>query len=134
LEAEQFANSNSPSDFVLSSAKWKIVLRFALAESSTIVQRAPNSSPSNFHPVAPRVRGSTRATQARPEQVLKYLARYLTGGPISDRRLIEHQDGKITFWARSHDKRAGNPSKPYTLSGVEFTRRWSLHIPSVLLV
>lgn len=65
---------------------------------------------------------------ARPEQVLKYLARYLTGGPISDRRLIEHADGEITFWARGKDKSRGNPPEPYTLSGVEFTRRWSLHI------
>ena len=35
---------------------------------------------------------------ANPTQVLKYLARYLTGGPISDGRLIEHRDGKVTFW------------------------------------
>lgn len=65
---------------------------------------------------------------AQPEHVLKYLARYLTGGPISDRRLIAHQDGKVTFWARSRDKGGGNPSEPYTLTGVEFTRRWALHI------
>lgn len=65
---------------------------------------------------------------ARPEQVLKYLARYLTGGPISDRRLIAHQDGKVTFWVRSKNKSQGNPLEPYTLPGVEFTRRWSLHI------
>jgi hypothetical protein len=65
---------------------------------------------------------------AQPEHVLKYLARYLTGGPISDRRLIAHQDGKVTFWARSRDKGGGNPSEPYPLTGVEFTRRWALHI------
>jgi hypothetical protein len=66
--------------------------------------------------------------QATPEQVLKYLARYLTGGPISDRRLIAHEAGQVTFWARSPDKRRGNPSEPYTLPGDEFTRRWALHI------
>ena len=66
--------------------------------------------------------------QAQPEHVLKYLARYLTGGPISDRRLIAHEDGEVTFWARSKDKGAGNPPEPYTLTGVEFTRRWALHI------
>jgi hypothetical protein len=65
---------------------------------------------------------------ANPEHVLKYLARYLTGGPISDRRLIDHQDGKITFWARGHDKESGHQREPYTLSGAEFTRRWALHI------
>jgi len=56
------------------------------------------------------------------------LARYLTGGPISDRRLIDHQDGKITFWARGHDKKSGNQREPCTLRGTEFTRRWALHI------
>jgi len=65
---------------------------------------------------------------ANPEHVLKYLARYLTGGPISDRRLIDHQDGKITFWARGHDKKSGNQREPCTLRGAEFTRRWALHI------
>jgi hypothetical protein len=65
---------------------------------------------------------------ATPEHLLKYLARYLMGGPISDRRLIEHQDERVTFWARSPDKARGNPSEPYKLPGVEFTRRWALHI------
>ncbi|MBL7041057.1 MAG: transposase [Pirellulaceae bacterium] len=60
--------------------------------------------------------------------MLKYLARYLTGGPISDRRLISHADGEVTFWARSKNKKAGNPSRPFTLRGTEFTRRWALHI------
>ena len=66
--------------------------------------------------------------QADPKQVLKYLARYLTGGPISDRRLISHEKGQVTFWARSKNKKAGNPSRPFTLPGKEFTRRWALHI------
>ena len=35
---------------------------------------------------------------------------------------------EVTFWARSKDKSKGNPPEPYTLPGVEFTRRWSLHI------
>ena len=66
--------------------------------------------------------------QANPEPVLKYLARYLTGGPISDQRLLAHQEDQVTFWARGPDKRSGNQSVPYTLHGVEFTRRWALHI------
>jgi hypothetical protein len=65
---------------------------------------------------------------SRPEQVLKYLARYLTGGPISDRRLIEHADGEVTFWVRGKDKSKGNRPERYTLPGIEFTRRWALHI------
>lgn len=66
--------------------------------------------------------------QAGPECVLKYLARYMAGGPISDGRLIAHDDGQVTFWARSKDKKAGNASRPFPLDGIEFTRRWALHI------
>ena len=61
-----------------------------------------------------------------PEQVVKYLARYMTGGPISDSRLISHEEGQITFWARSRDKK--NQSRPYKLSGVQFVYKWSQHI------
>ena len=67
-----------------------------------------------------------------PQHVIKYLARYLTGGPISDRRLISHQDGDVTFWARTGNTPGGGnraaASQAYTLSGSEFVRRWSLHI------
>ena len=68
--------------------------------------------------------------QCRPEHVAKYLARYMTGGPISDRRLISHEDGKVQFWARVGDQSGGGDGRQasYTLSGVEFVRCWSLHI------
>jgi hypothetical protein len=68
---------------------------------------------------------------AKPEHVVKYLARYMTGGPISDRRLIAHEDGDVTFWARTGKKpKPGQraESKPYTLPGTKFAQRWSLHI------
>ena len=61
-----------------------------------------------------------------PADVLKYLARYLTGGPISDRRLIEVKDGRVHFWARSSDK--SGRSVPVSLPTLEFIRRWTLHI------
>jgi len=60
--------------------------------------------------------------------MVKYLARYLTGGPISDGRLISHEQGEVTFWVRSKNKRTGNQPRPFRLPGVEFVRRWSLHI------
>jgi hypothetical protein len=67
--------------------------------------------------------GKSRATD-----VLKYLAGYMTGGPISDRRLISDEDGFVTFWARSKDKARGNRSEPFSLRGTEFVRRWTMHI------
>ncbi len=61
-----------------------------------------------------------------PADVLKYLARYMTGGPISDRRLIEVKDGRVYFWARSHDK--SGRQVPVSLPILEFIRCWTLHI------
>ena len=39
--------------------------------------------------------------KSNPQQVLKYLARYMAGGPIADRRMIRDENGHVTFWARS---------------------------------
>lgn len=63
---------------------------------------------------------------SRAEHVVRYLARYMTGGPISDRRLIRLEDDQVYFWARSQDK--SGRSVPFRLSAVEFLQRWSLHI------
>ncbi len=61
-----------------------------------------------------------------PTHVIKYLARYMTGGPISDRRLIEEKDGRIYFWARSDDK--SGRQEIVSLPVLEFVRRWTTHI------
>jgi hypothetical protein len=66
--------------------------------------------------------------ESRPTDVLKYLARYMSGGPISDRRLISDEDGIVTFWARSKDKGKKKRSEPFPLKGTEFVRRWTMHI------
>ena len=67
--------------------------------------------------------------QSTPGHVLKYLARYLTGGPISDRRLLADENGHVTFLARPGTTAGGaGESEPQTLPGVEFVRRWALHI------
>ncbi|MFW6114321.1 MAG: IS91 family transposase [bacterium] len=66
--------------------------------------------------------------KSRPTDVLKYLARYMTGGPISDRRLISDEDGTVTFWARSKDKGKKKRSERFSLKGTEFVRRWTMHI------
>ena len=63
---------------------------------------------------------------ADPTQVAKYLARYMTGGPISDSRIISHDGQEVWFQARSRDKR--NESRPFRLGGRQFVLRWSQHI------
>ena len=64
-----------------------------------------------------------------PDQVLKYLARYMTGGPISDRRLVRHEHGHVTFRARTGKQPGGSDeTEDVRLPGAEFVRRWALHI------
>jgi putative transposase len=65
-----------------------------------------------------------------PANVVKYLAGYLTGGPISDQRIIRADDDEVRFWARpkksmssSGRRRGMNKSEPYRLSGLQFMRR-----------
>ena len=65
---------------------------------------------------------------SKAEHVLKYLARYITGGPIANSRLIANQAGEVSFWARSMDKSKKGDRVKVSYSGVEFVRRWSLHI------
>jgi len=73
--------------------------------------------------------------KSNPANVVKYLASYLTGGPISDRRIIKADDDEVWFWARpkkdssdSQQRRSLNTPQPYRLSGLQFVRRWTLHI------
>jgi hypothetical protein len=72
---------------------------------------------------------SPPSEQSQPKHVLKYLARYMTGGPISDRRLVGHTDGMVTFTARKGTTTGGShDTEEVVIPGVEFVRRWSLHI------
>lgn len=65
----------------------------------------------------------------KPEHVVRYLGRYLTGGPISDRRLISADDKAVVFWAREGTKTGGTRKQVQVkLTPVEFVRRWCLHI------
>ena len=65
---------------------------------------------------------------SKAEHVLKYLARYITGGPIANSRLIANEAGQVSFWARSTDKSKKGERVKVSYNGVEFVRRWSLHI------
>lgn len=66
---------------------------------------------------------------SRGEHVVRYLTRYLTGGPISDHRIIASDDEEVTFMARTGRVTGGESGQvPYTLSTPEFVRRWCLHI------
>ena len=66
---------------------------------------------------------------SKAEHVVKYLTRYLTGGPISDHRIVSASPARVTFLARE-GKRVGGEQRqvPITLSTKDFTERWSQHI------
>ena len=66
-----------------------------------------------------------------PIIILKYLARYVSGGPISNSRLVSWENGQVTFLARSKEVALPGQAKekvPITISEVEFVRRWATHI------
>jgi hypothetical protein len=53
----------------------------------------------------------------------------MTGGPISDRRLVRHEHGHVTFRARKGTQTGGSDeTEEVRLPGVEFVRRWAMHI------
>jgi hypothetical protein len=63
------------------------------------------------------------------EQVVRYLTRYLTGGPISDSRIVAADAHQVTFLAREGKQVGGERRQvPVTIPGMEFMRRWCEHI------
>jgi hypothetical protein len=61
-----------------------------------------------------------------PERVLKYLSRYTHRVAISNRRLSYVGDGVVRF--KYKDYADGSRTKEMTLTGVEFLRRFLLHV------
>lgn len=60
------------------------------------------------------------------EHVVKYLGQYTHRVAITNQRILNIADNKVTFRAKDYRDRA--ISKPVTLDGVEFLRRFTLHI------
>ena len=64
--------------------------------------------------------------------VVKYLARYVRGGPIKDQRLVAFDGEQVTWRYGKHrdPEERGTPRSPtVTLSVTEFLARWSDHVP-----
>lgn len=66
--------------------------------------------------------------QSSPVHILKYLTNYLTGGPISDKRIVGMSATEVTFTARNKSKKRNAPPVKRHIAGTEFTRRWSMHV------
>ena len=68
-------------------------------------------------------------TESKAHHVVNYLTRYLTGGPISDQRIVSATRKSVTFLAREGKQVGGQRTQvPITISTKEFTQRWSEHI------
>jgi len=61
-----------------------------------------------------------------PQQVLKYLARYTHRVAISNSRLLEVADGRVTFGYKDYSDK--HRSKTMTLAADEFLRRFVQHV------
>jgi len=61
-----------------------------------------------------------------PEQVLKYLARYTHRIALSNRRILAMDERTVTFAYKDYAR--GGQTRAMTLSGVEFLRRFLLHV------
>ena len=67
------------------------------------------------------------------EAVLKYLARYVSGVAISDKRLVSHANGRVIFHWKNYrvlKKGSGRGGREGTtsLAGVEFVERYMQHV------
>jgi Putative transposase/Transposase zinc-binding domain len=61
-----------------------------------------------------------------PEQVFRYLGRYTHSVAISNHRLVDLADGDVTFTMKDYADHGAE--KTMTVSGVEFLRRFLLHV------
>jgi Putative transposase len=64
--------------------------------------------------------------------VLTYLARYIRGGPLANRRLVACEQGVVTFCYRLNGEGAGDEPAPQGRMRVsidEFLRRYLVHVP-----
>jgi hypothetical protein len=67
------------------------------------------------------------------EAVLKYLARYVSGVAISDKRLVSHVDGRVTFRWKNYrllkeGSGRGGHEDTTSLPGMEFVERYMQHV------
>ena len=87
--------------------------------------------PAEFDRFLRQLRGANWVVFAKqpfggPEHVIKYLARYTHRVAIANGRLVEMQNGQVTF--RWRDSADGNQQKSMTLDAVEFIRRYLMHV------
>jgi hypothetical protein len=63
--------------------------------------------------------------------VVTYLAKYIKGGPIGNSRLVNAEEGEVTFRYRLSELEGGDGKArgKVTLTSDQFISRWLLHVP-----
>ena len=89
------------------------------------------SDPQQFAAYAAALRGREWVVYARPpfggpQYVIEYLGRYVHRVAISNRRLLDLQNGQVSFQYKDYED--GSQSKVMTLAAGEFIRRWLQHV------
>jgi Putative transposase/Transposase zinc-binding domain len=68
----------------------------------------------------------TKRTFSGPLAVVQYLGRYTHRIAISNNRIVSMDEHTVTFTVK--DRKCGNQTKTLTLTGVEFIRRFLMHV------
>ena len=87
--------------------------------------------PPAFHRLLRKLRSKSWVVYAKkpwagPEHVLRYLARYTHRIAITNHRIHAINNGRVTFWWKDYANK--NRKRLMTVTGVEFIRRFLLHV------
>ncbi len=98
-------------EYLRSDENWKVFVKNLESTAWTVYIQPPPTATSGAN------------------EVVNYLTRYLTGGPISNDRIVAADRREVTFMAREGKTAGGEREQvPLTLEIGEFTRKWCLHI------
>jgi hypothetical protein len=112
--------------------KFLVGLRTAQAAGRLhLSTRHPAGENAEFEPLVSAAAATDWVVYAKPpfggpQKVLKYLAHYTHRVAISNRRLLDFEDGVVRF--RYKDYAHGNRDQVMELSASEFVRRFLLHV------
>jgi len=89
--------------------------------------------PASFHDCMTKLRSQEWVVYAKPpfggpRQVLEYLGRYTHRTALSNERLLDIRDGRVTFQWKDYRSKDKQKSRVMTLESAEFIRRFLLHI------
>lgn len=100
----------------LDSLKCKLKKALVYEEFDTYIQKSYNKNWVVY----------SEASLAKPEHVIRYLGQYTHRVAITNQRILNITGTHVSFIAKDYSDRA--KSKPVTLKGVEFLRRFCMHI------